>query len=215
MGANRAKQFLQLAERPVLAVTLESIHKCRHVDSVILVVPAADVDYCGKEIVKKYRFHKVGKVVQGGSRRQDSVRLGLEAIDGGCDLVLIHDGVRPLITTAEIDRIVSAAGKHGAVITGLQAKETVKAVNRDHMVTKTYNRSRVWLIQTPQVFPYKDILHAHRKALEEDWEEATDDAALVEKMGVPVKVLEGSEKNIKVTTPHDLELAGFLLTMGN
>ena len=152
------------------------------------------------------------KVVAGGKRRQDSVRLGLEAAKGDYDLALIHDGVRPVISEKIIERIIDAAKTHGAVITGLPARETVKEVDSNRMVVSTYDRRRVWLVQTPQVFPYKDILTAHQKAFDEDWDEATDDSVLMEKMGHPVKIVEGSEQNIKVTTPNDLELARFFLS---
>ncbi len=211
MGSDRAKQFLDFDGKPLLALTLEPFQQCRAVDAIVVVVPFEDVDYCRDEIVEKFHLDKVKKVVAGGMRRQDSVRLGLEALDSDCDLVLIHDGVRPVITEKAIEGIIDAARTHGAVITGLPARETVKEVNSRHEVVSTCDRKRIWLIQTPQVFHYEDILAAHRKAFQEGWDEATDDAALIEKLGLPVKAVEGSEKNIKVTTPNDLELARFLL----
>ena len=211
MGGGRSKQFLDLNGRPVLAVTLSHFQECDEIDAIILVVPSKDIDYCRIEIVEKYRFSKVGKIVPGGERRQDSVRLGIEAIDGDYGLVLIHDGVRPLIDVRFLQRVIDVAKTHQAVITGLSAKETVKEVNNNFEVIKTYDRKRVWMIQTPQVFRYKDILKAHQKAYKEGWKEATDDSFLIERLGIPVKVVEGSEKNIKVTTPNDLKLAGFIL----
>lgn len=211
METKRAKQFLSLEGKPILALALEPFQECTGVAAVILVVPQDDVEYCQKEIVERFGLTKVKKIVPGGKRRQDSVRLGLEATEGKYDLVLIHDGVRPLIEKEVIERVIEEAMTHRAVITALPAKETVKKVNDLRHVVKTYDRERVWMVQTPQAFRYKDILKAHHKALEEGWEEATDDALLVEKSGVTVKVVEGSEKNIKVTTPHDLELAQFLL----
>jgi 2-C-methyl-D-erythritol 4-phosphate cytidylyltransferase len=137
--------------------------------------------------------------------------MGIEATEGRYGIVLIHDGVRPLVDPGLIERVVEEGRKEPAVITALPAKETVKEVGADRLVTKTYDRRRVWMVQTPQVFRYDDILMAHRRAHQEGWEEMTDDALLVERMGIPVKVIEGSEDNIKVTTPHDLELARFLL----
>ena len=211
METKRAKQFLSLEGKPILALALEPFQECTGVAAVILVVPQDDVEYCQKEIVERFGLTKVKKIVPGGKRRQDSVRLGLEATEGKYDLVLIHDGVRPLIEKEVIERVIEEAMTHRAVITALPAKETVKKVNDLRHVVKTYERERVWMVQTPQAFRYTDILRAHHKALEEGWEEATDDALLVEKSGVTVKVVEGSEKNIKVTTPHDLELAQFLL----
>ncbi len=211
MQSDRAKQFLNIEERPLLAVTLTPFQDCREVEAIILVVPSDDVKYCREEIVRRFGFTKVQKVIAGGERRQDSVRFGLEATEGKYDIVLIHDGVRPVIEKGLLRTVIKAAMTHRAVITALPAKETVKEVNDRHEVVRTYERQRVWMVQTPQAFHYQDILKAHRQAIEEGWEEATDDARLMERLGVPVKVVEGSERNIKVTTPYDLELARFLL----
>ena len=211
MENERPKQFLDVDGRPLLAVTLEKFQECPVIHTIILVVPEKDVTYCQSEIVGRHRLTKVGKVVAGGERRQDSVRLGIEASGGDCELVLVHDGVRPLVTPDLIVRVVEAAQKNRAVITGLAAKVTVKEIDQDALVVRTYDRGKVWLVQTPQVFRYEDILMAHRRAVEEEWEEVTDDALLVERVGIPVKVVEGSEDNIKVTTPQDLELVKFLL----
>ena len=211
MGSDRAKQFLDLQGRPLLAETLEKFQLCDAIDSIILVVSPNEVNTCWKEIVERYNLTKVEKVIAGGMRRQDSVRLGIEASGGDYELVLIHDGVRPLITPELIDRVVTAAREHRAVITGMPAKETVKEVDRNGRVVKTYDRGQVWLVQTPQVFRYEDIVLAHQRAMQEGWEEATDDALLAERVGIPVKVIEGSENNIKVTTLYDLKLARCLL----
>jgi 2-C-methyl-D-erythritol 4-phosphate cytidylyltransferase len=211
MQANRPKQFLDLDGRPVVVRTLERFQACPVIDSIILITSEQDVEYARKEIVESYGFTKVEKVVPGGKRRQDSVRLGLEALDGHEGLALIHDGVRPLVPDDLIVRVIDAAKENRAVITALPAKETVKEVDENTMVVKTYDRQKVWLVQTPQVFRYEDILSAHQRAVRENWEEVTDDALLMEKVGIPVKVIEGSEENIKVTTPRDMELARYLL----
>jgi 2-C-methyl-D-erythritol 4-phosphate cytidylyltransferase len=211
MGSDRAKQFAEIAGRPLLAVTLKPFQTCHAVDAIILVVPSMDVGYCRKEIVERFNLEKVKKVVPGGTRRQDSVRLGLKAAGENYGLVLIHDGVRPAIDEALIERVIEAAETHRAVISALPAKETVKEIDSDGYVVKTYARKQIWLVQTPQVFRYEDIEAAHQKAMIERWDEATDDSALIERLGIPVMVVEGSEKNIKVTTPHDLELTRFLL----
>ena len=211
MGSDRAKQFLELSGIPLLAVTLKPFQNCPEVDEIILVVPLSDVDYCRKEIVERFGLKKVKKIVPGGKQRQDSVRLGLDAAGENWGLVLIHDGVRPAVDEALIKRVIETATSHRAVITALPAKETVKEINSRHEVVKTYDRQQVWLVQTPQVFRYEDIVAAHQKSLHEGCEEATDDSVLIERLGIPVTVVEGSEKNIKVTTPYDLELARFLL----
>lgn len=210
MGSKRAKQFLSLQGWPIVARTLKPFQECSKVDAIFLVVPDEDVAYCEKEIVKRFGFTKAKGVVPGGRRRQDSVRIGLEATCGDYTHVLIHDGVRPLVTIRLIERVIEAAKADRAVIPALPAHETVKEVNGSREVVGTYNRKRVWMVQTPQLFRFKDIMSAHRKALDEGWDEATDDALLVERVGIPVKVVEGSKKNIKVTTPYDLQLARFL-----
>ena len=212
MGAGRAKQFLEIRDRPLLAITLETFQKCDQVDAVILVVPEADVSFCHEHIVKPFGMHKVVKIVPGGARRQDSVRIGIKATEGNYDLLLIHDGVRPMITVELVEKVIEAAEKHRAVIAALPAKETVKEVNSDHEVVGTYDRKRVWMVQTPQIFRYGDILAAHERAVSEGWKEATDDSLLVEKAGITVTVVEGLDRNIKVTTPFDLEMVRNILT---
>lgn len=211
MNSGRAKQFLSLDRRPILAVTLTHFQDCNDIDGVILVAPPGAVAYCREQIVEKFGFTKVEKVVPGGRRRQDSVRLGIEATEGRYDRVLIHDGVRPVIDQGLLKRVIEAAVTHQAVIAALPAKETVKEVDDRRKVVRTHERHRLWMVQTPQIFRYPDILKAHHMAQAQGWEEATDDAFLVERLGIPVTVVEGSERNIKVTTPHDLELARFLL----
>jgi 2-C-methyl-D-erythritol 4-phosphate cytidylyltransferase len=210
MGGVPAKQFLEVGGRPLLALTLAPFQASPSIHAVVMVVPPADVGYCQEHIISRFQLDKVTQVVPGGERRQDSVRLGIEAAGDRWDLVLIHDGVRPLVDEALIHRVVRTAQDHRCVVTGLPATDTVKEVSEGGKVVKTYEREKVWLIQTPQVFRYADILSAHRKAQEEGWQ-VTDDAALMEREGVPVTVVEGSERNIKVTTPMDLALVEFYM----
>jgi len=211
MGGDQAKQFMDLGGRPLLAVTLERFERSPDIEGILLVVPPGKVTECRDRIVKKYSLAKVVKVVAGGKRRQDSVRLGLEATEGHYPFVLIHDGVRPLVSPELISRVARAMNQHRAVIPALVARETIKEADRAGLVVKTLDRRALWLVQTPQAFRYEDILEAHRRALEEKWEEMTDDALLVERTGIPVKIIEGSEENIKITTPRDMELARFLI----
>jgi 2-C-methyl-D-erythritol 4-phosphate cytidylyltransferase len=209
VGGDRAKQFLQVGGRPLLALTLAPFQACPDIGAIVVVVPADEIGYCREEIVSRFHLDKVAHVVPGGKRRQDSVWRGLEAAGGQWDLVVIHDGVRPLVEDKLIGRVIRAARDHRCVITGLPATDTVKEVGENGRVVNTYDRGRVWLVQTPQAFRYEDIYIAHRRAQEEGWAGITDDAALVERLGVPVSVIEGSEKNIKVTTPQDLALVRF------
>lgn len=211
MGEDRAKQFLEIRDRPILAITLEKFQACPLIDSITLVVPLADLDFCQKEIVERYGFDKVERIVLGGERRQDSVRSGLEASGRDYDMVVIHDGVRPFIDTELIERTIKAAKDHGAVITALPAKDTVKKADQAGFVLHTYDRRDIWLVQTPQAFMFADIMTAHERAVSEGWDDVTDDASLIERLGIPVKVIQGSEYNIKITTPHDMELGHFFI----
>ena len=212
MRSDQAKQFIDLCGKPILAVTLNHFQKCSLVDKIVVVVSEDDVDYCNREIVDRYQQSKVCMVVAGGKRRQDSVRKGLESVGDLCKWVLIHDGVRPLVTTGLIEKVIRAAKKFRAVITGLPVKETVKELDDQGMVSQSVHRSHLWLIQTPQIFQFEDINLAHQKAIQDGWEEATDDAFLIEKMGIPVKIIKGEENNIKITTPRDLDIARFLMS---
>lgn len=212
MGLSRAKQFVDLCGKPVLAVTLSHFQECDLVDKTVVVIPHDDVDYCLKEIVDRYGLTKVFKVIAGGESRQDSVRRGVEAVANCCRWVLIHDGVRPLVTRGLLARVIKAARRFRAVITGLPIKETVKEVDSQGRVLRSIDRRRLWLIQTPQIFRWEDINLAHQQALIHGWEEAPDDAFLIEKMEIPVKIIQGEEQNIKVTTPQDLELARFIIS---
>ena len=210
MESERAKQFLDFHGKPLLTVTLEKFQNCPSIHGIILVVPQDQLDYCAKEIIEPYHLTKVEKVVRGGARRQDSVRMGIEASGGHYELILIHDGVRPLIDSRLIEKVVAAGERDRAVITALPVKETVKEVDGNDQVIKTWDRGQLRMVQTPQIFRYEDILKAHQLALREGWDAVTDDALLVEKMGIPVRVIEGSETNIKVTTPHDMAVARLL-----
>ena len=211
MGGEKAKQFLEFDGKPLLALTMEKFQACPVIDSIILVAPVNELEFCKNEIIERYGLNKVEKIVPGGERRQDSVRLGIEASGGEYELVLIHDGVRPFIETGLIEQVVDSAMENRAVITALPAKDTVKKVDENGFVLETYEREQVYLVQTPQVFRYEDIMAVHQKALLEGWDDVTDDALLIERMGIPVKVILGSEDNIKVTTPYDMELGHLLI----
>lgn len=211
MGTPRPKPFLQIGDQPLLALTLRPFGQCEAIDAVVVVVPAAEVEICRDAVLPQIEWSAPVTVVAGGPRRQDSVRIGLEAAGEGYTWAMIHDGVRPMVTAPFLERLLAAARQHGAVVAALPAKETVKEVRPDGFVQATLQRERLWLVQTPQVFPFRQILAAHRRAQAENWEEATDDAALLERVGVPVSVVVGLEENVKVTTPEDLERVRWLL----
>jgi 2-C-methyl-D-erythritol 4-phosphate cytidylyltransferase len=180
------------------------------IDAVILAVPEADVGYCRTEIVETHGFSKVVRVVPGGRERQDSVRHALAVVDQEVDLVVIHDAVRPFVTEAMITQVVEAAAGDGAAIVALPMRDTVKQVGGDRLIERTIDRKPLWLAQTPQAFRRDWLEEAHRKAQAEQLA-ATDDAYLVEWMGHPVRVIEGSGENIKVTRPEDLIIAEAIL----
>ncbi|MBW2029053.1 MAG: 2-C-methyl-D-erythritol 4-phosphate cytidylyltransferase [Deltaproteobacteria bacterium] len=211
MGGRDYKQFLEINGKPILTLTLEKFQACPSIQAIIVIVPSHQVETCQRKVITPYSIKKVQKVLAGGERRQDSVRLGIESSGGKYDLVVIHDGVRPFVAPQLVENMVSLAKEHRALTAGIPAKDTIKEVGEDGLVRRTHNREGLWMVQTPQVFHYQDILEAHHEALRKEWGDVTDDAQMVERMGIPVKVIEGSEMNIKVTTPGDLALARYLL----
>ena len=201
------KLFADAAGRPLLAHTLTPIQECPLVHRIVLVVSPANLQR-GRDLVAQHDLDKVSAVCRGGPRRQDSVRLGLEAL-GPCDWVLVHDGARLLIEPV-ISEGLAAARETGAAVPAVPIADTVKMGDLAGTVTSTVDRSRLWAAQTPQVFRYDLILRAHREVTAD----VTDDAAMLEALGLPVKLYPGSSLNIKVTTPQDLNIAEALLREG-
>ena len=208
------KQFLMLKDKPILAHTVDKFERCELVDEIILVVPEDYLNYCSQTIVDKYGFNKVRKVIPGGKERQDSVWSGLKACPNNTSIVVIHDGVRPLISPDKISELIKIwqEKKSAGVVLAVPVKETVKRVEQGNIIT-TLDRSKLWLTQTPQTFEYKLILDAYEKAKENNFT-GTDDSVLVERLGYEVTILEGSYKNIKITTIEDLQVAEKFLEMG-
>jgi 2-C-methyl-D-erythritol 4-phosphate cytidylyltransferase/2-C-methyl-D-erythritol 2,4-cyclodiphosphate synthase len=206
MGASTPKQYLELHGTPILIWTLQALMAHPSLAGVVLVVPAGD-EILVQSMLQKHKVPGHIQVVAGGATRRDSVAAGLAVLPGDCDIVLVHDGARPLITPEVIDRVVQAA-RMGAVTAALPMQETVKEVDGG-VVTRTVDRSRLWSVQTPQGFPHALLCKAH--ALPDDGE-ATDDCSLVERLGETVGVVMGTPENIKITTPADLALAERWLT---
>jgi 2-C-methyl-D-erythritol 4-phosphate cytidylyltransferase len=204
-GSSVQKQFLTLAGKPLLVHTLEPFQRSPWIQEILLVVPQEWVDKILDSIVRPYGLTKVKNAVAGGAQRQDSVRLGLEALGPVWDVVVIHDGARPFITQDLIARCVQETLIHGATLLGVPAVDTIKEVDSTGRVQNTLNRERLWMVQTPQSFRYKLALRAHQDARDAAVT-GTDDASLVERLGHEVRVLMGSYDNIKVTTPRDLIL---------
>ncbi len=210
LGFDIAKQYLLLNSLPVLVHTLNVFQKTDVVSNVILVVPKDDSASVRKQIVEKYGLTKVGAIVDGGSERQDSVQNGLQAIAKKCDVVVVHDGVRPFVTEEMINRVVAAAADGGAASIGVPAKDTIKETTDENIVAVTLPRLNLWQTQTPQAFQY-DILCRAYAAAQRDHFYGTDDASLVERMGVKVRMITGSHENIKITTQEDLMIAEALV----
>jgi 2-C-methyl-D-erythritol 4-phosphate cytidylyltransferase len=198
------KLFASVTGRPLLAHVLTPIHECSLVSGIVLVVSSANLQR-GRDLVAQHGLDKVFAVCQGGSRRQDSVRLGLEALEP-CDWVLVHDGARLLIEPV-ISEGLSAARETGAAVPAVPIADTVKAAGADGTVARTVDRSRLWAAQTPQVFRYDLLLRAHREVTAD----VTDDAAMLEALSLSVMLYPGSPLNIKVTTPQDVRTAEALL----
>ncbi|MRR18051.1 MAG: 2-C-methyl-D-erythritol 4-phosphate cytidylyltransferase [Deltaproteobacteria bacterium] len=210
LGSETAKQYLSLQSLPVLVHTLLVFQESASIQEIVLVVPEDDLTFVRERIVHPYKLRKVTTVVAGGRERQDSVRNGFLAITKACDVVVIHDGVRPFVTRDMIERVVEAAAGEGAAAVGVRAKDTMKEVTAENIVTATLPRSHLWQTQTPQAFQYDVLSRAFAKAGDDGYY-GTDDASLVERTGVKVRMVAGSYENIKITTPEDLIVAQALM----
>ena len=212
MQAGINKVFLELSGKPILVRTLLRFSGCASVDRLVVVVAADEVSFIERTLslvpgLKPYT------VVAGGSERQYSIANGLRAVDAGTDVVLVHDAARPMVSEETIEKVIAEARTGGAAIAAVREKNTVKVVDTHGVVKKTPNRAELWEVQTPQGFRREILAEAYEKAARDAflW---TDDASLVERLGVPVKVVESDYRNIKVTTPEDLLIAEAFLREG-
>lgn len=210
MGSAVPKQFIQLQSLPLLAHTLRVFEAADSVSAVIVVAPPAELPSCQRDIVERYGFKKVLKLVPGGEERQDSVRHGVELVDDQHDVIVVHDAVRPFLTPVMIDAVVGKARAYRAAIVAIPMRDTVKRIGASGLIEETVDRRPLWLAQTPQAFERALLQEAHRKA-DLDRFRATDDSQLVERLGVPVAIVEGSSDNIKITRPQDLVMGEAIL----
>ena len=208
IGASVPKQFLEIQGRPLLHHTLTVFASCKLIDYVVLVMPRADVDEMGEDWLNKYEI--VREVVVGGEQRQDSVYNGFNSLEEGTDIVVVHDGVRPFTTPQMIIATVEAAQQHGAAITAIPVSDTVKQA-ADGFVKQTVSRDGLWRVQTPQAFQCGLLQQAFKKAKKDSYY-GTDEGSLVEYLGERVKIVPGSELNIKITRKEDLVLGESLLS---
>lgn len=205
IGSDLPKQFQPIAGKPLLYYTLSKFEAASSVEDVLLVVAREWLYYASQDVVDRYGFNKIRKIVAGGQERQDSVYEGLKALEEDTEYVLIHDAVRPFVSVEKIDEIAAAVREHEAAVLAVPPSDTVKMV-RQGRVEKTLPRKSLWLVQTPQAFAAELIQRVYRQAMAEGFY-ATDDAALVERQGHPVVVVAGEPQNIKITRPVDLQIA--------
>ena len=211
MGHHRTKKpYLELLDKPILTHTIDVFDQSSVVDTIFVIVDEMDFDACRSVVIEPYGFQKVAGIVPGGGTRQDSVFNGLKVLPEDTDFVVVHDGVRPFVTAEMIFTCLEAATDWGAAIAAVPVKDTIKITDRDGFVVETPDRSELWAIQTPQVFRKDLLIEAHRNAQQKGIQ-LTDDAALVEQLGLKVKCVMGSYRNLKITTPEDLILAEALM----
>jgi 2-C-methyl-D-erythritol 4-phosphate cytidylyltransferase len=215
MGADLPKQFIELDGVPLIIFTLRRLASCPAITEFFISTRTDDVVFL-EDKVAKAGLGRPARVVHGGDTRQQSVANALALVDPSTEIVLVHDAARPLVTRAQIERLIAEARERGAAILGIPAIDTVKEVKRGSLpedvalITQTIPRERIVLAQTPQAFSYPLLRDAFRKA-EEDGISASDEAAVVEHFGHDVFVVLGSERNLKITRPADMDLARFYL----
>lgn len=210
MNAAVSKQFIFIGGKPILAHTLDAFEKSSLIDQTVLVINKNEIEKCKEVIINKYNYKKISGIVPGGEERQDSVFNGLKALPSDTNLVIIHDGARFLVTPEIIDRAVKAAYDSNGVVVAVPVQDTIKESRSNKIISKTFNRNRLWAAQTPQVFPYSIIIEAYIRASETGFI-GTDDASLVENLGYEINLVPGSVENIKITTNFDLILAEIIL----
>ncbi|MBI4378364.1 MAG: 2-C-methyl-D-erythritol 4-phosphate cytidylyltransferase [Nitrospinae bacterium] len=214
MGGKIQKQFLNLYNKPIIAHTLLKFQMCEIVNNVYLIVPPDKIEHCKNDIVLRYKLTKVVDVLEGGKERQDSVYNGFKKVDPNTDIIVIHDGVRPFVTEEIIRESIHAVKEYGVVVAAVPEKDTIKEVSEDFKVGKTLNRRLLWRIQTPQVFKREILERAFKRAIEDGYY-GTDEASLAERAGYPVRVVWGSDFNIKITTPEELIIGTAILNYMN
>jgi 2-C-methyl-D-erythritol 4-phosphate cytidylyltransferase len=210
MGASIEKAFLPLAGRPLLAHSLRTFDAIPEISSAVLVVSADCRERARAVLQQQGPWRMPIEVACGGAERQDSVERGVECAEAAVELVVVHDAARPLVSGACVRACLDAAAAHGAAIAAVPARDSIKIVEDGRTIARTIDRRTVWLAQTPQVFTAA-LLRRALAAARTDGIVATDESALVERLGVPVHVVEGEARNIKITVPSDLSWAEWLL----
>jgi 2-C-methyl-D-erythritol 4-phosphate cytidylyltransferase len=214
MGHQLPKPYLPLAGKPILAHTLKVFETIPEIREVTVVVHPDDLDYCQDNVIARFNFKKVLRLVPGGKERQDSVYHALKALknEDELEIVLVHDGVRPFVTPEMVRQVIDAARRHGGAVPGLPAQDTLKKVDAECLVCRTLEREDIWQIQTPQGFQAPLLWRAFTEAYSRNFY-GTDEASLLEEMHQAVAVIPGSPFNLKITTPDDLLLAEAIMSL--
>ncbi|MEG0641124.1 MAG: 2-C-methyl-D-erythritol 4-phosphate cytidylyltransferase [Clostridium sp.] len=208
MNLSYNKQYVKLLDKEILAYTLEVFENTIGIDDIILVSAPDEIEFCRENIINKYHINKVKTIVSGGGSRQESVYNGLRAISR-TDIVVVHDGARPFVSTKIIEESIYAAKEYGAAAASVKVKDTIKE-GKSTTYGNTLNRENLFSIQTPQSFQYELILRAHENAIKYGFC-ATDDTSLLDSIGESVHIINGDYFNIKITTREDIYIAEGIL----
>ncbi len=211
MKSDKAKQFMEINGKPMLYYSLK-VFDASVVDEIVLVTRSSDIDYVREEIVEKYGFQKVRRIVSGGKERFNSVNNGIKACDKRNMIIMIHDAARPCISNRMILDSISAARRYKACTVAMPVKDTIKVVDEDGFAVDTPDRRTLYQIQTPQTFDRKTLEEAYERLRISGDTDITDDTMIVERyLDISSKMIEGSYENIKVTTPEDIAIAEIYL----
>lgn len=205
LGSRLPKQFLPLAGVPILQRTVEVFASLRSVDEIVITSPNVHVARV-RNILARSGIKKIVSIVPGGKERQDSVWNGLHGFIFKPDIVLVHDAVRPLVGQGVVKEVIASAARFGAAVVGVRVQDTIKVEEKKGFYARTLDRNKLWAVQTPQGFKLDILMKAHRVARRTGFG-GTDEASLVERLNVPVRIVEGDRMNIKITTPVDLRFA--------
>lgn len=212
MGADRPKQLLPLGGIPILVRSVKVFDDHPGIEMIVVIAPPGGLEEV-KATVGSWGLRKILAVVEGGCERQDSVRAGLAALRPGINRVAVHDGARPLIPPEVLDRALVEAAEHEAVVVAVRVKDTIKVSDGQGFILATPSRHELWAAQTPQIFETGLLRRAYQKAADDGYL-GTDDASLVERLGVRVRLVNGCDDNLKITTPIDILLAELILKRG-
>ena len=205
LGSKIPKQFLQLGGISILQRSVELFVSLRSIEEIVIVCPAEYVPRV-RRLLSRMGSTKILSIVPGGKERQNSVWHGINAFISKPDIVLVHDAVRPLVARKAVNEVIASAARYGAAVVGVKVHDTIKVEGEHGFYSRTLDRTKLWAVQTPQGFAFDILMKAHKAARRSRYL-GTDEASLVERLNVPVRIVSGDQRNIKITTPLDLRLA--------